>query len=149
MLFQRITEDMKTAMKEHNEHALSAIRFLFSAIKSEAITAGDRENISDETCLKVIKKQVKQRKESIEQYRAGNRTDLVEKEEAELKYIEAYLPEMISEEEIMKVVEATKAELGITDPAKMGQLMGAVMKKLAGQEFDGALVKALVEKTLK
>lgn len=140
---------MKQAMKDHNEHGLSAIRGIFSAIKSEAIDAGERDIISDELCMKVIKKQVKQRKDSIEQFKQGNRMDLVEKEAAELRVIEGYLPEMISEEAIEKVVIETKTELNITEPSKMGMLMGAVMKKLAGQEFDGGLVKMMVEKSFK
>ncbi len=140
---------MKQAMKDRNELALSALRGIFSAIKNEAIDAGERESISDEVSMKVIKRQVKQRKDSIEQFTQGNRMDLVEKETAELRVIENYLPAMISETEIEKVVIEVKTELGITDASKMGMLMGAVMKKLAGQEFDGGLVKMMVEKSFK
>ena len=148
MLFEKITEDMKTAMKGKDSMRLAATRSLFSAIKNEGINSGERTNISDETCIKVIKRQVKQRKDSIEQFKQGNRDDLVAQEQGELEILETYLPEMLSEEDIKKTVLETKKELGVTAKSDMGKLMGAVMKKLSGQEVDGTLVRDIVNKNL-
>ena len=148
MLFEKITEDMKTAMKEKDSMRLAATRSLFSAIKNEGINSGERNNISDEICIKVIKKQVKQRKDSIEQFKQGKRDDLVAQEQGELEILETYLPEMLSEEDIKKTVLETKKELGVTAKSDMGKLMGAVMKKLSGQEVDGTMVRDIVNKNL-
>ncbi len=142
MLFQKITDDMKSAMKAKDTEKLAAVRSIFAAVKTEAINSGEREEISDEVCMKVIKKQVKQRKDSIDQFTKAGREDLAETEKKELVILEEYLPEMLSEEEIEKVVSAVKAELG---DCNMGQLMGAVMKRLQGQEADGAVVRKIVQ----
>jgi uncharacterized protein YqeY len=95
--------------------------------------------------LAVIKRLAKQRKDSIEQFQKGNREDLVEGEEKELVVLESYLPQLMSKEEIEPIAIAKKEELGITDKGKKGQLIGAVMKEVAGKA-DGGDVKAVVEK---
>jgi uncharacterized protein YqeY len=100
--------------------------------------------IGDAEGLTVIKRLAKQRKDSIEQYEAAGRTDLSEPEKEELVVLEAYLPQLMSQDEIRPIVEAKKAELGITDKAKMGMLVGAVMKELGGKA-DGSDVKAIAE----
>ena len=94
--------------------------------------------------LRVVLFRSKQRKDSIEQFTAGGRQDLVDSEAAELSVLEKYLPQMMSRDEIKKVAEAKKAELGITDKTKLGQFVGALMKELKGKA-DGADVKAVAE----
>jgi uncharacterized protein YqeY len=146
MLFNQISEDLKTAMKAQDKNKVESLRLVFSKIKDEAIKAGERDNISDDIVLTVLKKRVKQGKDSIEQFKKADRKDLVETEEAQLQIIEKYLPAMMSENDIKKIVIAKKEELGIDDKSKMGLLMGAVMKETAGQA-DGNVVKGIVMKT--
>jgi len=103
-----------------------------------------QDELKDEEVLAVIKRLAKQRKESIVQFEAADRQDLADPEKAELAILEAYLPTLMTREQITPIAEATKAELGISDKTKLGLLVGAVMKKLQGQA-DGADVKAVVE----
>lgn len=100
--------------------------------------------VDDEMALTVIKRQVKQRKDSIEQFTAGGRPELAEKESAELAILEAFLPAQMSEEEIVKIVDEKMAELSITDKSGFGQLIGAVVKATGGNA-DGNLVKTIIE----
>ncbi len=143
---ETIKEQIKDAMKAKDEVRLTTLRGLSSAFVNELVAKGKKpnENISDDDALSVIKRQVKQRRDSIEQFTKGNRPDLVEHEQAELKVVEEFMPQMASEKEIKKVSIAKKEELGITDKSKTGILMGAVMKEFKGTA-DGALVKAIVE----
>jgi len=147
MLFNQISEDLKNAMKAQDKNKVETLRLVFAKIKDEAINAGERDNISDDIVLTVLKRRVKQGKDSISQYKKANRTDLVENEEKQLVIIETYLPEMMNEEDIEKIVITKKEELGIDDKSKMGLLMGAVMKETAGQA-DGNIVKQIVMKVL-
>ena len=100
--------------------------------------------LSDEEALSVIKKQAKQRKDSIEQFRNGGRNDLAEKEEKELVIISEYLPKEMSKEDIEKIAKSKKKELGINDKSKIGILMGALMKEFKGKA-DGAIVKEVAD----
>lgn len=147
MLFEKITEDMKSAMKEQDKVKLEAVRFLFSQVKKEAIDSGSRDEITDELVIKIVSRRVKQGKDSILQFKQAGREDLVKNEEDQMIFIEKYLPQMMSEEEVLQVVTSKKAELEITDKSKMGQLMGVVMQELKGKA-DGGLVKQVVEKIL-
>ena len=103
-----------------------------------------QSELTDEETIAVIKRLAKQRKESIVQFEAAGRNELAEPEKEELAILESYLPTLMSEDQIRPIAEATKAELGITDKAKMGVLVGSVMKKLQGKA-DGADVKKVVE----
>ena len=144
---ERLTADMKSAMRERDQLRLEAIRFLQAAIKYREIEL--RPNpINEDEVTGVIKRMVKQRKESIEQYLAANRQDLVDKETRELAIIEAYLPAALDESAIAQIVEETVAELGATSPKEMGQVMKATMAKLAGQNIDGKVVSSLVKAKL-
>ena len=133
-------------MKAKDAIKLRTVRFILSAATSE-LTASNRtpqEILTDEETLAVIKRLAKQRKESITQYEAADRPELAIPEKEELAVLESYLPQMMSQEEIKPIAEAKKAEFGIDDKAKMGMLVGAVMKELAGKA-DGGDVKAIVE----
>jgi|SRR5581483_2115626 len=148
-LHSQIKEQVKDAMKARDEVRLRVIRGLLAGFTNELVATKrmPTDELSDDEVLAVIRRQVKQRKDSIEQFTKGNRADLVESEKAELAVLETYLPAQISREEVMKVAEMKKTELGITDKSKAGQLMGAVMKELKGNA-DGNLVKSVVDELL-
>lgn len=147
MLHSNIKSQIKEAMLAKEAVRLSVVRGLVAAFTNELVAKGRKptEELSDEETLAVIRRAVKQRKDSIEQFKAGGRNDLVEAESAELAILEKYLPKMMSREEIKKIAEVKKTELGIVDKSKMGQFMGALMKELKGKA-DGGDVKEVVEK---
>jgi len=143
---ERLTADMKEAMKSKDQLKLEAIRFLQAAIKNKEIEL--RPNpISADDVLGVVKKMVKQRKESIEQYQAAARQDLVDKEAAELKILETYLPAQMGKEQIEALVVATIAELKATSIKDMGGVMKAVIAKTAGSA-DNKLVSEVIKAKL-
>lgn len=133
-------------MKAKEATKLAVIRGLLTAFTNELVATNrtPQDMLKDDEVLSVIKRAAKQRKESITQYEAAGRTDLSEPEKAELAILETYLPTLMSQAEIKPIVEAKMAELGITDKSKLGMLVGAIMKELAGKA-DGADVKAVVE----
>ena len=145
-LEQQIQKDIMEAMKAHDESRLNATR----GIKSEILhakTSGTEHELSDADVLKIIQKLVKQRKESAELYTQGNRPELAEKELAEMKVMEAYLPKALSEDEVRNILKEVVAEVGATGPKDMGKVMGAATKKLAGQA-DGRLISTIVKELL-
>lgn len=150
MLHTRIREEIKEAMKAKDETRLLALRGLLSAFTNElvALKRKPSEELSDDEALAVIRRAVKQRKDSIEQFLAGGRKDLAENEKAEIDVLEPFLPKMASRDEIRRIVESKIAELGALDKSKMGVLMGAVMKELKNNA-DGKEVKEIIEKLLK
>jgi uncharacterized protein YqeY len=125
------------------------IRDLKSSFVNELVSLGRKpdEVLSDEEALKVIKRKANQRKDSIEQFVKGGRPELAEKEKQELEILESYLPAQMSDEELQRIIEAKKAELGVTEKKDVGRLMGAVMKEVGGNA-DGSRVKALIEGSL-
>lgn len=133
-------------MKAKEATKLAVIRGLLTAFTNELVATNrtPQDMLKDDEVLTVIKRAAKQRKESITQYEAAGRTDLSEPEKAELAILETYLPTLMSQEQIKPIVEAKMTELGITDKSKLGMLVGAIMKELAGKA-DGADVKAVVE----
>ena len=149
MIQTKIREELTVAMKARDSVKMDTLRGLLSAFTNELVAKGikPQEQISDADALAVIKRAVKQRKDSIEQFRKGNREELAQKEEAELKILETYMPAQMSREQIEVVARQVKEKLGITDKSKMGQFVGAVMKEIKGQA-GGAEVKAIVESLL-
>jgi uncharacterized protein YqeY len=144
-LKDRITEDMKTAMRAKDAPRLLTIRGLLAAMKQREVD--ERIELDDAQIVSIIDKLVKQRKDSITQFTAGNRPDLVEKEEAERSVLESYLPQRLSAAEVDAAIAALVAELGASGPAQMGKVMGAAKSRLAGQA-DMALVSAAVKRAL-
>ncbi len=130
-LREQIANDVKTAMKEKNQVRLNTLRFLQSAIKNREIDMRPEPLTGDEV-MSVLKKLVKQRKESIEQYQAGGRQDLVESEAAELKILEAYLPQQMGRDQVEKIVTDVIAALGAKSVKDMGQVMKEVMARTQG-----------------
>jgi hypothetical protein len=143
---QQIREEIKKAMLAKEALRLETMRGLLAAFTNELVATKrtPQESLPDEDALKVIKRAANQRKDSIEQFIKGGRKELADKERAELAIIETFLPKMMGKDEILKVAEAKKAELGVTDKSKMGVFMGAVMKELKGRA-DGADVKEVIE----
>jgi len=144
-----IKSGIMTAMKEKDSDRLTVLRSLVTLITNELVAKKKtpQDEMSDEDVLGLIRRSVKQHKDSIEQFRNANRNDLVEPEERELIILEKYLPQLMSQDEIRPIATAKKAEMGIDDKSKMGQLMGAVMGELKGKA-DGGDVKAVVESLL-
>ena len=137
---------MTAAMRAKDSLAVITYRSLLAAFTNELVAKKRKptEELSEEETQTVIQRSVKQRKDSIEQFARGGRSDLVAAEEAELKILQGLLPAQISKEEIQKIAEQKKEELAITDKSKMGILMGAIMKELKGKA-DGGDVKSVVD----
>jgi uncharacterized protein YqeY len=145
-LKDKITTDMTAAMRSKDAARTSTLRMLKAAIVNREKDGGGQ--IDDEELVKLLRSQVKQRRDSIEQYQKGGRQDLVDKETAEIAVIEAYLPQAASAEEIDQAVTAAIAETGATSMKEMGAVMKAVMLRLAGQNADGRTVSDAVKKRL-
>ena len=145
-MHRQIQKQIQEAMKAKDTVRLSTLRGLLSAFINELVAEGRKpsEILSDDEALAVTKRAVKQRRDSIEQFRCGGREDLASKEEAEMKILEIYLPAQMSREDIRKVVLAKKEEMGVSDKSKMGILMSAVMKELKNKA-DGKDVKDVLE----
>jgi uncharacterized protein YqeY len=145
-LHQEIKDQLKESMKAKDEVKLRTVRSLLTAFTNELVANGKtpQDILEDEAVMAVIKRAAKQRKESITQFEENGRPELAAPEKEELEVLEGYLPQMMSQEEIKPIAEAKKAELGVDDKSKMGQLIGALMKDLNGTA-DGGDVKAVVE----
>lgn len=141
-----IREKIKEAMLAKDQLALAVYRGILSSFTNELLAKGKtpQDTLSDEECTNVLKRLAKQRKDSIEQYQNGGRPDLAETEKQELNLLETLLPQSMSKEEIKTIAEAKKQELQIADRAKLGLLVGAVMKETKGNA-DGNDVKEVVE----
>lgn len=146
MLHEQIKNGIKGAMLAKNQVLLETLRGMSAAFTNELVAKGRKpnESLNDEEVLAVITRLAKQRKDSMEQFKKGNREDLVKKEEAELAILDAYLPKLMDRGEVEKIAKVKKDELGIADAAKKGMLMSALMKDLKGKA-DGALVKIVVD----
>ena len=148
-IHQQIENDLKVALKSGDKEKAGVLRFLISAIKNFQIEkkAQGEKYLPDEDIVSVLRRQAKQRRDSVAQYEKGGRSDLAEKEKKELEILEGYLPVQLDGEEIRKVVEAKMAELGVSDKSEFGKLMGAVMQELQGKA-EGSVVKKIIEEKL-
>ena len=145
----QIMADLKQAMKEKDRDRLRVLRSLKSKLLEREIDERKEgeASLSDEQTIEVLMKAAKQRKESIEQFEKGDRSDLAEAEKEELEIIESYLPKMLSEEEIRDIAQDKIEELGAEDMSDMGQVMGAMMQELKGKA-EGSLVSKVVKEEL-
>ena len=146
MLEEKILNDYKEAMKAKDAIRSSTLSFLRSALSNAAIEK-KKKKLDDPDVVGVIKKQIKSHRDSIEQFKKGNRADLVEKETQELKILKSYLPPELPEEEIKKVVEEVVQETQATNMKDMGKVMKEVMEKIKGQA-DGKVISSLVKERL-
>ena len=144
-LKQRLTDDMKAAMKGGDKETLGVIRLINAAIKQREVD--ERIELDDAGVIAVLEKGVKQRKDSISQYETAGREDLAAIERTEMAVIERYLPAKMGEAEILAAIDAAITETGAAGPADMGKLMGVLKPKLAGQA-DMGQVSALVKQKL-
>ena len=145
-LTDRLSDDLKLAMKARDQLRMDAIRMVKAALLNKEIEL--KKELDEAEMSRVLLTLVKQRKEAAEQYKIGKREELAEKELKELAIIEAYLPKAISQEEIMQIVEATIKESGPVTMKDMGRVMKAVTAKLAGQPVDGKQLSDLVRSKL-
>lgn len=144
-LKEQLTEDMKNAMRAKDTGRLAAVRLIISEVKRKELD--EQTQLDDTQVLAVIEKMIKQRKDSISQFEAGNRPDLADIEKAEMVILSAYMPAGLSDEEIAAEVAAAVAATGAAGPQDMGKLMGVLKPKLAGRA-DMTVVSNLVKKAL-
>ncbi len=144
-LKEKITEDMKAAMRAKDSERLATIRLVTAAIKQREVD--ERIELNDEQVLSVLEKMVKQRKDSITQFEAGGRQDLADKEKAELVVLAAYMPAQLSDAEVQAEVQAAVVLVGAAGPQDMGKVMGVLKGKLAGRA-DMTAVSAIVKAAL-
>jgi uncharacterized protein YqeY len=145
-LKERITSDMTAAMKARESERLSTLRMVKAAVQNREIEKGGE--LSEEELTKALQSLVKQRRDSVEQYEKAGRTELAEKERAEIAVIEEYLPQAASPEEIEQAVAEAIAETGATSMKEMGAVMKAAQARLAGRNADGRAVSEIVKARL-
>jgi len=141
---QRITDDMKNAMRNKDKDRLATIRLAMAAFKQ--IEVDERKELTDQDVLTILDKMVKQRRESIKQYQAGNREDLAEKEQAEIAVLQDYLPQPLSEAEITTLIEEAMQATGASSMQEMGKVMGQLKPKLQGRADMGAVSQLIKQK---
>jgi len=144
-LVQKIQDNLKGALKKGDQITLATLRMLSSELKNAQIEK--KAELRDEDVLKVIQKQVKSRQDSVEQFRAGGRDDLVGKEEAEIKILETYLPEQLSEDEVREIVKEAISKTNATGMGDMGKVMEVVMGQVSGRA-QGGVVSGIVKEEL-
>jgi uncharacterized protein YqeY len=145
-LLEKLNQDMKQAMKNKEKDKLVVIRMVKAALQNEAIKLG-KDELSEEEDLTVLSRELKQRKDSLQEFKNADRLDLVEKTQAEIDVLVDYMPEQLSEEEVSEIVKQTISEVNATSKADMGKVMGALMPKVKGKA-DGSLVNKLVQQQL-
>lgn len=142
---QRIEADVKTAMKAGDKERLSTLRMLLTEIKNERIRRGS--DVDDAGFVSLVRKSIKQREDSVSQYRAGHREELAAKEEAEAKMLAEYLPAQVDEGQIRAAIEALVAERGLSGPAAIGPIMKEMLARF-GSSADGATINRLAREAL-
>ncbi|MCG7407851.1 GatB/YqeY domain-containing protein [Paenibacillus sp. ACRRX] len=144
-LSQRLNEDMKQAMKSQDKFKLSTIRMIRSAIKNVEIDV--KRTLNDDEVLEILSREIKQRKDALQEFEKASRFDLVDNVKAEIDILSVYLPAQLSEEELQVIVQETIQESGASSKAEMGKVMAALMPKVKGRA-DGKLVNAIVQQHL-
>jgi uncharacterized protein YqeY len=142
---ERIENEVKDALKAQDKERLSTLRMLLNAIKNERIRSG--EEVDEETFLGLVRKGIKQRRESSDQYRQGNRPELAEKEEREAELLQTYLPPEVDEAEIQAAIREFIESEGLTGPRDMGKVMHEMLHRFAGRA-DGGTISRLARETL-
>ncbi len=146
-LRDRLSEDLKLAMKARDQLRMDVIRMIKAAVLNKEVEM--KKDLDDAEMSRIMTTMIKQRKESVEQYEKGQRAELAAKERQEISIIEAYLPKALSSDELIQTVDAVIRETGANSPKDMGTVMKAVMARLAGQPVDGKQVSDLVRSRLK
>ncbi|GGP12652.1 GatB/YqeY domain-containing protein [Oceanobacillus neutriphilus] len=146
-LLDRLNQDMKQAMKNKDKETLSVIRMVKASIQNESIKLG-KDTLSEDEDLTILSREVKQRKDSLQEFKNAGREDLVEKTENELDILARYLPKQLSDEELTSIIQDTIKEVNAASMKDMGKVMGSVMPKVKGQA-DGTKIKQIVEQKLR
>lgn len=146
-LRDRLTEDLKLAMKARDQLRMDVIRMIKAAVLNKEVEM--KKDLDDAEMSRIMATMIKQRKESVEQYEKGQRAELAAKERQEISIIETYLPKALSQEELAQIVDTVIRETGANSAKDMGAVMKAVMARLAGQSVDGKQVSDLVRSKLK
>lgn len=147
-LKQQIQSDMIAGIKNGEELKVSVLRMLKAAVMKFEVSGKEKKDATDDEIIQIIGKEIKSRKNSAEQYRAGNRMELAEKEENEIKILEKYLPAQLTEEEIRKIVSEVITGTGAKSKSDLGKIMGALMPRIKGKA-DGGIVNKIVQEMLK
>ena len=145
-LVERLNEDMKQAMKAKEKLKLSVIRMIKASLQNERIQLGVHE-LSEDDELTILSREMKQRTDSIKEFQEAGREDLTKKLEDEIKILQAYMPEQLSDEELAEIVKTTISEVNATSKKDFGKVMGKVMPKVKGKT-DGSKVQKLVQEYL-
>lgn len=146
-LLERLNQDMKQAMKNKDKNTLSVIRMVKASMQNESIKLG-KDTLSEDEELTVLSREVKQRKDSLQEFKSAGRDDLVEKIESELHILQEYMPEQLSDEELENIVQATIQEVNATSKKDFGKVMSTIMPKVKGKA-DGSQINKIVHKQLK
>jgi uncharacterized protein YqeY len=144
-LNERLNEDMKQAMKSGDKFALGVIRMIRSSVKNVEID--QRRTLSDDEVLDILNREIKQRKDALQEFEKAGRDDLAENAKAEIEVIQRYMPQPLTEQELQAVVQETIREVGATSKSDMGKVMSALMPKVKGRA-DGRLVNETVQRFL-
>ncbi|GGJ83396.1 hypothetical protein GCM10007063_02380 [Lentibacillus kapialis] len=145
-LAEQLNQDMKQAMKSKEKDKLAVIRMLKASLQNESIKLGNK-NLSEDEELTVLSRELKQRKDSLQEFKSAGRDDLVDKLKVEIDVIQAYMPRQLTEKELEEIVKTAIKEIDATSKKDMGKIMNTVMPKVKGQA-DGALINKLVQKHL-
>jgi Uncharacterized conserved protein len=144
-LVDRLTDDMKQAMKARDKARLSVIRMIKTALQNESIKKG--KALSEDEALIVLSHELKQRKDSLQEFKNADRQDLVDEVSAEIKVVQSYMPQQLSEEDVQSMINETITEIGASSKADIGKVMKAIMPKVQGRA-DGSLINRLVRNKL-
>ncbi|MBI4101147.1 GatB/YqeY domain-containing protein [Candidatus Microgenomates bacterium] len=144
-LQQKINQDLEQALRKQDQASISTLRLVKNSL--DAAAKDKKADLTDTETIKIIQNEIKQRRESIASFEQGGRTDMVQKEQAEIKVLEQYLPEQLSADELAKIIEQVIAETGASSMGDMGKVMGVVTKKTAGRA-EGSEVARLVREKL-
>jgi hypothetical protein len=145
-LQDQLNQDMKQAMKNKDKETLSVIRMVKASVQNELIKLG-KETLTEDEEIAILSREVKQRKDSLQEFKSAERNDLAEKVKTELTILEKYMPEQLSTEELEEIILSTIQEVGADSKKDMGKVMGAVMPKVKGKA-DGAVIKKIVQTKL-
>ena len=145
-LYDRLSEDLKRAMKDRDQLRMDVIRMMKAALLNKELEL--KKDLDDAEMSRVMTTLVKQRREAVEQYQKANRADLAGKELKDIDIIQGYLPQALSQDDIVRLVESTILETGAKGPKDMGTVMKAIMAKLTGQTIDGKQLSELVKSKL-
>ena len=145
-LFERVTQDIASAMRQKDQASLAPLRMLKAALMNREVEKG--RALDEAESIQVVNSLVKQRRDSVDQFRAGGRPELADKEQAEIEYLQRYLPPAADEAAIAAAIESAVSETGASSPKDMGKVMKAVTAKLAGVTVDGRALSEAVKKRL-